>query len=852
MPILESIEKGRQEDGSRSIADKIIKRLHDLDLSVESNQGRWIWELLQNAKDSIIDNERKVKVKIELNNDNVCFKHNGIYFTEKDIRGLINQISSKELEEGEIRRKTGRFGTGFLTTHLLSKEVTVAGVVKIQSGELYRFSFPLDREGKTTSELVPKIETTWQKFHESTSKVENYNEDEFNTSFYYPLNSITKKEIAKIGIREFENLIQYVLVFVPEIESVEIIDDVENKKTIFTNTFDNEIENVAKIVKQFNGSQDNIFVLNIEKENVCIAVELTEISSTFEIKEFENTPKLFCDFPLIGSEKFHFPVIINCFDFTPLSERDGAWLKGNDEKQEIRKNKDIVENAVELYKKLLTIVTDRKYQRLYNLVNTRLPQVDDRYFDIHWYKENIQDSLKSSIKESELIETQDNERAKVGEVYFPDREATKEDREKIWEYSFALKVNTLPRKDHIHAWANVIWSDTNKCDIPDLVNDFTKNTTLTELQSKLDKNENDTIDWLNTFIDFILKIDDSISLFNQNNILPNQEGTFKTRKSVAIDNILVTSEPPEIDLKTILNELGINWFCELKDKRIKYDDCYETWDTYKIANEITSTFENRENKSDKDLGAIRMLSEWFEYNEDDGKKYFEKLFRNRAKLFLDTISDRDSLYKIMKSKTPLDQLSEIAIAIENDPEILEIIRRRQQEIKEKIDNTLIGEQIEELLQEALEDEGLTVESVWIGRDLVISLKNDSLHYDIEVKSTVNTSYVSMTPTQAKTAAFENQKNYSLCVVHKDGSTINKEYVRNKSRFVINIGILLESKVTEVEKLIDKKNNLYYNNEDINFLIENDLEYRYGVSNTIWGIGIEIDEFVKMIKKLNQE
>ncbi|WP_340123707.1 hypothetical protein [Methylobacter svalbardensis] len=63
--MIESIEEGRKEDGNRSIADKIIKWLHDLDKTVENNQGRWAWELLQNAKDSIAEEDDKtVSVQI--------------------------------------------------------------------------------------------------------------------------------------------------------------------------------------------------------------------------------------------------------------------------------------------------------------------------------------------------------------------------------------------------------------------------------------------------------------------------------------------------------------------------------------------------------------------------------------------------------------------------------------------------------------------------------------------------------------------------------------------------------------------------------------------------------------------
>lgn len=186
--MIESIEQGRKEDGSRSIADKIRTRLHDLDKTVENNQGRWAWELLQNAKDSIADEiGLTVSVQIELNENTVVFRHNGSYFTELDVRGLINQISSKEAEEGEQSRKTGRFGTGFLTTHLLSRKVEIRGLLKTNAGDLYSFDFLLDREGATTSELTPKVDLAWDGFQKSTKKINPENKEKFHTSFCYLL-----------------------------------------------------------------------------------------------------------------------------------------------------------------------------------------------------------------------------------------------------------------------------------------------------------------------------------------------------------------------------------------------------------------------------------------------------------------------------------------------------------------------------------------------------------------------------------------------------------------------------------------------------------------------------------------
>jgi hypothetical protein len=58
---------------------------------------------LQNAKDSVTDDTRKVNVALIFNNNRVSFMHNGNPFTEHDIRGLINQISSKQADQKNHR-----------------------------------------------------------------------------------------------------------------------------------------------------------------------------------------------------------------------------------------------------------------------------------------------------------------------------------------------------------------------------------------------------------------------------------------------------------------------------------------------------------------------------------------------------------------------------------------------------------------------------------------------------------------------------------------------------------------------------------------------------------------------------
>ena len=73
----------------------------------------------------------------------VTFEHDGVPFTSNDLAALLSGGSSKDFESEET---TGRFGTGFLVTHVLAERSRLQGLLKTPNGyEL--FDLPLDRGG---------------------------------------------------------------------------------------------------------------------------------------------------------------------------------------------------------------------------------------------------------------------------------------------------------------------------------------------------------------------------------------------------------------------------------------------------------------------------------------------------------------------------------------------------------------------------------------------------------------------------------------------------------------------------------------------------------------------------------
>lgn len=689
--MIQSIETGRKEDGNRSIADKIIKRLHDLDKTVENNQGRWAWELLQNAKDSIADSDtRKVSIKITLEEGVVHFSHNGLHFTEQDIRGLINQISSKEVEEGEQTKKTGRFGTGFLTTHLLSKKVHVKGIVETENNEFYTFEFPLDREANTVAQLIPKIEGSWSAFHESTKRINsNYSRDDFNTSFSYNLRTSEQKNIARLGIEEFSKLIPFVFAFIPKIFKVYVIDKTSNTEIEFENSIVEASNFILKITKIINKNKSDIFILTKHDDKVAIAIEVKVSEKGYFFVGNEDIPKLFCDFPLIGTESFHFPMIVNSFYFTPQTERDGIWLKGKTDTvdKEVEENQSLLVAAAKLYQEFLEHSYSQNFYEYFNISETNIPGTNEKYFDREWYIKNIQKPIRTALLQAKIVEMQDSDdKNSINDLYFPAKSYSDAKKEKFWQYTYDLFPNAVCKKSHMLNWCNKAWDEWNKINYSEIASDIAKNENIEKLQTALNRNENETFSWLNSVYHFVLEEETNLALFEKSKIIPNQNGLFKIKPELYIDEI------NDSDIVNIMELLGEDWKDFLLNKNVHHGTYY-TKDKKQIANRISEKLKSFKH-DEKNIAAINLLSEWFEHNHELGKEIFSDLYRRRAELFMNTIEDKENLYKVMRSKTGLSKLAQLAEAVDNNPKLLEQIKKA-----EELNNLLIefdAKDVEEL------------------------------------------------------------------------------------------------------------------------------------------------------------
>ena len=210
-----------------AIANKIIDMMRNLKLKNDDKTAcRWIWELIQNAKD-VVGQDETVNIEIDFNERDkyLEFKHDGKSFTTDNIVSLISQVSSKERKQSPEKNVTGKFGTGFLTTHLLSEKVLVDACLQDNDEPIKKISILLDRSGETKEEVIAAVNESFRQLKESqeADALSIENSKGFNTCFLYELQN-AGIEIAKNGLESLYVSIPYVFTFVEKINSIKVND----------------------------------------------------------------------------------------------------------------------------------------------------------------------------------------------------------------------------------------------------------------------------------------------------------------------------------------------------------------------------------------------------------------------------------------------------------------------------------------------------------------------------------------------------------------------------------------------------------------------------------------------------
>jgi hypothetical protein len=514
--------------------NNVDKRLRELEQPSENDYKRWIWELIQNAKDSIVeDNVKKfVDIKLIVKNEIVVFKHNGSPFTAKALFGLLYKYSAGDINNTE---STGRFGTGFLTTHTLSKIVTIEGDLYKDNvkNELCGFSATMYRDGIDADELLDGIRRTRASL--------SYTEEKNNwTTYTYHLTTEQNKTALQLGLENFIANIAQTMLFCKELNTVELDDNGTITKIIRKQSqqLENEIgisefeitgnnPHTRKFLHKKLSKHSDDLTKRFKTDRLVRLMAAIEIDNDNNLVENEIVPSHFCVLPLVGSEKHIIPIYLNSPDFEPDSERQSLLLDGSVDWEEHKElgtiitvrgiNRIILKESIELYDSLVSYVCNNNYNKLYLLTKglKRTPDFE-KNFNKDWFEKEIILPYRDVLKQYAIVETENGNQKLFNDDNTPNiiiPRGNKDVRQEIYSLAIELFPAKLPLEKYASNWASFAWNDCGLFEKEDLCKFVSERENASNLPS---------YEWINKFLTFIKGEDEA--LLKKYALIPNVNG----------------------------------------------------------------------------------------------------------------------------------------------------------------------------------------------------------------------------------------------------------------------------------------------------------------------------------------
>lgn len=554
--------------------NNVDKRLRELDQPSENDCKRWVWELIQNAKDSIVEDNIKefVDIKLIVKNDIVVFKHNGAPFTAKALFGLLYKYSAGDLNNTE---STGRFGTGFLTTHTLSKIVSIEGDLYKDNSkkELCGFTATMYRDGIDQDELLEGV----RKMRKSLL----YTKEKNNwTTYTYSLSTDQNRTALKLGLENFIANIGQTMLFCKELNSIELenngsITQISRKQSqqlengIDVSEF--EITGTNTYTRKFIHTKINKYSEELTKRfktpREVRLMAAIEVDNENNIVENETAPSHFCVLPIVGSEKHIMPIYLNSPDFEPDSERQSLLLDGSADWEDHKElgtiitvrgiNRIILKESIQLYDSLVSYICKNEYKKLYLLAKglKRTPDFE-KNFNKEWFEKEMILPYREVLKKYKIVETVGSNQKLFDDAnkpYIIIPSGKNEVRKRIFDLAIELFPNKLPLEKDASIWALFAWKECGLFEIEDLCKYVSDRQNASNLPN---------YDWINRFLSFIKGEDET--LLKKYALIPNRNNDL-----ISLENETFAEgiELSEYILK-VFNNLGQDLAPSLLNKNI--------------------------------------------------------------------------------------------------------------------------------------------------------------------------------------------------------------------------------------------------------------------------------------------
>lgn len=629
----EYIKQASKMQQYSSQAKRLQEKLLLIKDRINPSRRRWFWELLQNASDY---NEH-VSVRLIVTQDKVEFLHDGAPFSVTDVLNVISPDSGKDDEKDESNKENiGKFGTGLVSTHILSSLMQVKGIFcKKDDNSLFEFAFTLDRscfEDKT--ELIDEMAKVRTDFevseHKEVSKCEG-----FNTSFTYilnhPLPKVPAMMAADIDLDYLYAMLPYTLCFMDKVESIFIED---RRNDVHTYSIRRKEKTEGNIV--FEITCDGI----VSTKNFAV-FSFQDVSTTFcyennTIVPFpKNISKMFCGLPLIGMEEIGMPFILNSLKFIPSSERDGIAFSPSSNPE----NRKLLVDSVKLYSKMLDYIEAKRMDGAYNLTHMSRKYNGNQESNEQFQKVGIL-HYKQELLNHSIVRSQSGDFINYAQVRIPFNDSKLD--EKLYDLASSVAEKVLPAAADYKHWFEAT--------------DFSlfseQEYTYKMLAEKIEqvgsvlafgKSADITNNWLKKCIVYLK--DCNRYIFSEKKLLPNQLGELRLCNELFVDNDLPN------ELKNIYNMLfdgdGSKIEAELLDKTYEQLEVVnQTCSVEHLSRRIDDKVADVYNKNNSNASSIALplnkLYTWMansKYTKEQLQSWYKWYFPKRAGLVVDMLTE---------------------------------------------------------------------------------------------------------------------------------------------------------------------------------------------------------------------
>jgi hypothetical protein len=375
---------------TKTAATEIIKKIKNW-VTVEPTRAskRWPFELMQNALDATHGEDRNVSIELERRSDEgrekLIFRHDGGPFTYEEICGLIYGGSTKREVFVTQPEYIGRFGRGFLISHVLSRKVRLIGTGIDKDGLLHAIDICIERTSEIEDDIEKQIERCFDELDTNCPVIdEETARARWCAEYTYDLDTPQALRAAELGIQTLQSLTPWILAVNSKLTEVKL------PGTSFARQPKNDKKNPDRVTILENGSKTPFDILLCGSTSLSVGIQI-EGNNIAQLPE--DLPRLFISMPLIGSESVPLPFVISSPRLEPAEERDILVLA---EGAEAISNKNVLEEALNSFYQLTQYCVNNGQGNLHHLCSFS-PVSDDSLKNKPDYWGFWQTSIKKSV-----------------------------------------------------------------------------------------------------------------------------------------------------------------------------------------------------------------------------------------------------------------------------------------------------------------------------------------------------------------------------------------------------------------------------------------------------------------------